>query len=94
MVVSLPMGIPRGLYLDIRKSSSHALTNETTTCPSRLCPVVRPQRVVMVRATLADNMASRVGRARYRLLRRVSLVPDPEQPSAQQVRAVLGYSRH
>jgi hypothetical protein len=37
------MGIPRGLCLDIRKSSSHPLTNETITCHSRLCPVVRAQ---------------------------------------------------
>jgi hypothetical protein len=43
VVVSLPMGTPRGLCLDIRKSSSHPLTNETITCHSRLCPVVRAQ---------------------------------------------------
>jgi hypothetical protein len=35
---------------------------------------VRAQRVVMVRATVADIIASRVGRARHHLLLRISLV--------------------
>jgi hypothetical protein len=40
----------------------------------------------LVRAPVADSMASRVGRARHRLLRRIFLVPNPEQRSASQLK--------
>jgi hypothetical protein len=65
-------------------------TNETATCHSQWCPLVRAQRVVMVRATFANNMASRVGHARHRLLLCISLVPNSEQPSSPEVRAAFG----
>src|SRR5438094_4231001 len=39
------------------RSSSHP--NDTTTGGSWLCPLLRAQRVLMVRATVADSMASR-----------------------------------
>jgi hypothetical protein len=53
------------------------VTNETATCHCQLCPLVRAQRIVVVRAPVADNMAFGVGRAWHRLLYRISLVPNP-----------------
>jgi hypothetical protein len=40
----------------------------------------------MVRATVADSMASGVGCARHRLLLRISLVPNSGQQSASQLK--------
>jgi hypothetical protein len=68
----------------------HPLTNETATCHSQLYSLVRAQRVVMVRPTVADSMASRIGRAWHRLLRCISLVRNPGGPSTSQVSACLG----
>jgi hypothetical protein len=71
MVVSLRRAFPRGRRLH------YPLTNETTICLSQLCLLVRAQWAAMVRATVADSMASRVGRAWHRLLLRIFLVRNP-----------------
>jgi hypothetical protein len=47
----------------------------------------------MVRAPVADNMASRVGRARHRLLLYIPLVPNPGHQSASQMKLKAG-KRH
>src|SRR5262249_38444976 len=47
----------------------------------------------MVRAPVADNMASRVGRARHRLLLYIPPVPNPGHQSASQMKLKAG-KRH